>query len=309
MKIEIRFYRMPERNDPSRRGVDTGHDSITGRATYPGGAGTNAGETTAVTEDRDFEAFVGHHVVDRNEEVIGKLSSLWTDETNQVAYLGVKTSWFSGKHHIIPAHAARIDTRRERIYVPFTEEQVKDAPTFDPDAVLSDADEQRIEEYYSRFGHERRMGETTAATQTGTTTATQERRSGMQREGTTMQLSEEELKVGKRQVEAGGVRLRKIVRSEIVNQPVTLQREEVVVERVPATEARTAKEPSFKQEDVYIPLRREEPVIQKEAHVREEVRVRKDARSEQQSVSGQVRREDVEIERQGEAQSVGRSKT
>lgn len=41
--------------------------------------------------------------------------------------------------------------------------------------------------------------------------------------------------------------------------------------------------------------------MEKEAHVREEVRVRKDARSEQQTVSGQVRKEDVEIQREGEA--------
>jgi uncharacterized protein (TIGR02271 family) len=97
--------------------------------------------------------------------------------------------------------------------------------------------------------------------------------------------------------------LRKIVRTEQVNQPVTLQREEVVVERVPASEARGAQR-AFEQEEIYVPLRREEPVIEKEARVREEVRVRKDAKSEQQTVSGQVRREDVEIERKGDAREV-----
>jgi uncharacterized protein (TIGR02271 family) len=116
-----------------------------------------------------------------------------------------------------------------------------------------------------------------------------------------VKLSEEELKVGKREVVAGGVRLRKIIRTETVNQPVTLQREEVVIERVPASETGGAAERAFEAGEMYVPLRREEPVVEKQARVREEVHVRKDARTEQQTVSGQVRREDVEIEREGEA--------
>jgi hypothetical protein len=50
---------------------------------------------------------------------------------------------------------------------------------------------------------------------------------------------------------------------------------------------------------VYIPLRREEAVVQKESRVREEVRVSKKAQTEHQTVSEQVRKEDVEIQRSG----------
>jgi uncharacterized protein (TIGR02271 family) len=113
-----------------------------------------------------------------------------------------------------------------------------------------------------------------------------------------MKLSEEQLKIGKREVEAGGVRLRKIVRTETVNQPVELKREEIVIERVPASGTATTGA-AFENEDVFIPLRREEAVVEKEAHVREEVRVSKKATTEQQNVSGEVRKEDVEIEQEG----------
>src|SRR5690606_780250 len=99
--------------------------------------------------NRNFERFIGHHVVDRDEAVIGKLSAVWTDDTGQPAYLGVKTSWFSGRHPVIPAHAAHVDSRRGRIRVPVRDHEVKDAPAFDPDADLSDADERRVDEYYS----------------------------------------------------------------------------------------------------------------------------------------------------------------
>ncbi len=109
------------------------------------------------------------------------------------------------------------------------------------------------------------------------------------------------MRVGKREVVAGGVRLRKVVRTETVNQPVELRREELIVERVPANESTGRGEADFQQREIYVPLRREEAVVQKEARVREEVRVRKDARTDRQTVSEQVRKEDVEIEREGAA--------
>ena len=50
-----------------------------------------------------------------------------------------------------------------------------------------------------------------------------------------------------------------------------------------------------------MPLRREEPVIQKDAQVREQVRVHKTASTDRQQVSEQVCKEDVEIEESGDA--------
>ena len=123
---------------------------------------------------------------------------------------------------------------------------------------------------------------------------------GQSREEATVPLVEEHLKVGKRQVEAGGVRLRKIVRTENINQPVELRREEIKIERVPGQGAQVSGK-AFAGEDIYIPLRREEPVIQKDAQVREQVRVQKTASTDRQQVSEQVCKEDVEIEESGDA--------
>ena len=53
----------------------------------------------------------------------------------------------------------------------------------------------------------------------------------MRRKGSLVEIL---AKVGKREVEYGGVRLRKVVKTEVVNQPVELTREEIVIERVPA---------------------------------------------------------------------------
>ena len=68
-----------------------------------------------------------------------------------------------------------------------------------------------------------------------------------------------------------------------------------VIERVPASGDQPAGT-CFEAEDIFISLRREEPVVEKETRVREEVRVSKKTETEQQQVSESVRKEDVEIE-------------
>ena len=74
-------------------------------------------------------------------------------------------------------------------------------------------------------------------------------------------LSKEEVKVGKRTVGAGEVKLHKTITTEQVNVPVELKREDIVVERVPAHEIESGKEP-FQEEQIKIPLSREEPVVE-----------------------------------------------
>ena len=118
-----------------------------------------------------------------------------------------------------------------------------------------------------------------------------------------MALSEEQVKVGKRTVDAGSVRLRKVIRTEIVNQPVEIRHEEVVVERVSADQVRGGAATSdFKDETIDVPLSREEVVVSKEAHVTGAVRLHKTAELETQNVSETVRKEDVEVLRDGKTE-------
>jgi uncharacterized protein (TIGR02271 family) len=76
-------------------------------------------------------------------------------------------------------------------------------------------------------------------------------------------LHEEQLKVGKRNVVAGQVRLHKIVRTEEVNVPVELKSEHVVIEHIPASAAKGTGTTSFNEERIEIPLSREEAVVEK----------------------------------------------
>ena len=117
-----------------------------------------------------------------------------------------------------------------------------------------------------------------------------------------VRLHEEELQVGKRQVEAGRARIRKVVRTEQVAEPVELRREEVDIERVPVSGSEVAGD-AFQEGEIEVPVMREEPVVGKEARVTGEVRVGKDVSSETRTIEDEVRREDVEVDRGVDLQS------
>lgn len=251
-----------------------------------------------------FERIIGYNVYDSADQHVGKVHNLWIDDTAQPLFLGVKTGWLFGKNHVVPIGKAEVNDHREQVRLPFTEEQIKNAPTFEENADISDYDQDRIFSYY---GVERSVGISTSSEESVTPAQRQEPPVSVRQEtmeaspsqkleqDRTIQLKEEQVKVGKREVESGGIRLRKIVRTETVNQPVELQREEIVIERVPGNQG-TAKNEGFGEEDIYIPLRREEAVVQKDARVAEEVHVGKKREIERQQVTEQVRREELEVD-------------
>ena len=259
--------------------------------------------------------------MDQNQESLGTLQSLWANhDSGQLEFLGVKTGWLFGSNHVVPAGKAQIDEATRTIQVPYALALIKDAPSIEADAEISDAQEAEIFRYY---GGARGATTTTASTRATETTATGTAAAlttgaaastvDSQAKGTVRQaktgddievaLSEEQVKVGKRTVAAGSVRLRKVIRTEIVNQPVEVRREEVVVERVSADQVRAGAATSdFQDETIEVPLTREEVVVSKEAHVTGAVRVNKTSTAETQNVSETVRKEDVEVIRDGKTE-------
>jgi uncharacterized protein (TIGR02271 family) len=111
-----------------------------------------------------------------------------------------------------------------------------------------------------------------------------------------LQLSEEELEARKRVREAGDVRVRKDVVTERRQIDVPVTREEVHVERIPASASTEPRGDAFKEEEIRVPVREEEVEVTKRPRVREEVRVSKTARQEERRVEGDVRREEARIE-------------
>lgn len=280
--------------------VGTGIGAAVG-AVVGGLAGHGAAEGLNPTNEPGEGRYIDYTVVDRSENKVGTVDSVWLDHNGQPAYVAIRTGWLGmGKTHVVPAQNAHVSESRRVIRLPYTEDQIKGAPDFDASAQLQSADEDRIGTYYSNHGFRRDSwlrDRDVAADETRLRDTHDTQGTNVERKS--IKLKDEELKVGKREVEAGGVRLRKVVRTEVVNKPVELKREEIVVERVPASEARSSDAGDFTEDEIYVPLRREEAVVSKEARVREEVRVGKRNETEQQTISDTVRHEDVEIEKEG----------
>jgi uncharacterized protein (TIGR02271 family) len=108
---------------------------------------------------------------------------------------------------------------------------------------------------------------------------------------------EENLQVGKRTVEQGGVRVRSRIIEKPVEETVRLREEHVVVNRQPVNRAVTDSDfATFKEGEMEITERAEEAVVSKQARVVEEVSIGKQVQEREQVVSDTVRRTDVDVE-------------
>lgn len=115
-----------------------------------------------------------------------------------------------------------------------------------------------------------------------------------------LEVIEEDLQVGKRKVERGGIRVISRITEQPVEEQVRLREETVHVERRPAD--RAASDADFATEDKTYEVRAtaEEAVVSKTARVTEEVRIEKDVDQHTETVRDTVRRTEVEVENEVE---------
>jgi uncharacterized protein (TIGR02271 family) len=109
-------------------------------------------------------------------------------------------------------------------------------------------------------------------------------------------VAEEQVRVGKREVSRGRVRVHSYVVETPVSEQVSLREEHVHVERRPADRPLTGDERLFQDRTIEVEETAEEAVISKDTRVREELVVGKDVEERTQTVSDTVRRTEVEIE-------------
>jgi len=140
-------------------------------------------------------------------------------------------------------------------------------------------------------------------------TAEAQQSSAGHEEGTTnlvVPLYKESIVVGKRQVDAGSIRLKKTVKTETVNQPFELRREEIVIEKDTtgqAPQGQMAGKP-FEEGETVIRLTREEPIIEKQTTSAGHILVQTRYSTLQTNVQGQVRSEDIGLIKEGNTQNV-----
>jgi len=117
---------------------------------------------------------------------------------------------------------------------------------------------------------------------------------------TVIPLYKESVNIGKREVDAGSVTVKKIVKTETINQPVELRHEEIVVERQPASGAVMDTTSAFQEGETTIHLTREEPVVTKETTTAGQVVLKQTSSSEQTTVKATARTEDVDVSKTGD---------
>jgi uncharacterized protein (TIGR02271 family) len=201
------------------------------------------------------------------------------------------------------------DDEDRRLEVSVYKETAKDGPSFDDDREITPEFEDEVHSYYGlessaedRGAYSAYYGDTSTNGQAGPGMTMGEREGGEFHEHSPavegvagegredlededelrVQRSEEELRAGTREREAGALRVRKRVRIDREQIEVPTRREEVSVERVPASGEATEAE--IGEDEVVVPV------------TEEEVRISKNVVEDTETVEEDVRREDVEIE-------------
>src|SRR5829696_2184717 len=259
-----------------------------------------------IQKDRILQ-YRGQDLYDRDGDKIGGIEEIYLDaETNEPEWALVHTGLFGTKRTFVPLRDA--SERDGNLAVPFEKSTVKDAPGIEANGQLSQREESEL---YRHYGLEYSEMRSDTGLPEGGTRGTTDRDRDFDAAGTVghdtsgpttdnaMTRSEEELRVGKTDREAGRARLRKYVVTEDVQQTVPVKREEVRVEREPITDAnidRATSGPDISEEEHEVVLHEEEVVADKRAVPKERVRLDKDVEVRDETVNETVAREEVEVD-------------
>ena len=116
----------------------------------------------------------------------------------------------------------------------------------------------------------------------------------------TVKVIEENLEVGKRTIETGGVRLRSRIVAKPVEESVRLREERVTVNRTPVNRPATdADLNAFQEGQIELTEYAEVPVVSKTANVVEEISVGKSATEREEVIRDTVRKTEVDVENLG----------
>jgi hypothetical protein len=89
----------------------------------------------------------GYRVVDAAGRRVGSIDSVWVHgTTNQLEFIGTKTGWLMTRSHVIPALGATISD--DTVIVAYTEQQIRDAPSFGGDEELTAEQQDEVYRHY-----------------------------------------------------------------------------------------------------------------------------------------------------------------
>jgi uncharacterized protein (TIGR02271 family) len=254
-----------------------------------------------MTTPQQWDNLIGLTTTDADGGKIGNVGQVYVDESSgQPAWVTVSTGMFGTRQSFAPLYGSSV--RGDQLVLAVSKQLVKDAPNVDDDGRLSEAEVATLYQHYADYlgsagagtdGYAGRQVDGLEGTETGA--------QGYDTSGPTtdnaMTRSEERLRVGTENVEAGRVRLRKYVVTENVSTTVPVSHEEVRLEREPITEANRDAALSgadITEEEHELTLHAERPVVAKETVPVERVRLSTETVTEEQQVNEQVRKEQID---------------
>ncbi|GAA5531930.1 PRC and DUF2382 domain-containing protein [Deinococcus aluminii] len=227
-----------------------------------------------------------------NGEKVGTVKDALVDPaTGRIRYLIVDVGgWFSSKEVAVPVGEARFADNG--VYFDnLTRDQVRDLGEY---------------RYDQQYTYDQNMTNDTLAADErvlrGTDTDEASYRERAFRTPDRLQLLEERLVVNKDRFQAGSVEIGKHVETVQQTVNVPLQREEVIIERHPVTDARPVEGAVLGEgsQTMRVDLEAERANVSKQAYVTEEVEIGKRTVTETQTVTDTVGREVLDVNKTGD---------
>lgn len=245
----------------------------------------------------------GWDVKDENGNRIGEVDELIFDEqSRKVRYMVLDLSNnkldLEERDVLVPIGLAQIDRDDDDILLPgVTTQQLSSLPAYDEDnfdadseagirnvfagagagALMAGGDNDFYE--HDHFNEENLYRNRPQATE----------------ESTTIPVVKEEMQIGKREVQRGGIRLRSRIVEKEVAEDVRLRDERVKVDRTSVDRPASASDMEAGEREVEMREREEVPVVHKEARIVEEIKVNKEVTEREEKISGSVRHTEVDI--------------
>jgi uncharacterized protein (TIGR02271 family) len=252
----------------------------------------------------DRQKWEGMDVYDNQGDKIGTVEDFYVDEqTRKPEWLQVKKGFFRGDK-LIPITG--VHRSQDGLMVPYTKDQVNDSPDISDDETISESEERMLYSHYGiNYGKERsgtQLPEGGAGTRGMHDTGYRSGETRTRGADDAMTRSEEKLNIHKVRRPSELVRLKKRVVTDHVTKTVPVQREEVVVEREPITDAnrdRAMKGPEIREGEHEVVLEREDVEAKKHVEPEERIRLNKQQTQEERRIEEDLRKERVDVEREG----------
>lgn len=242
-------------------------------------------------QTEQVRAWIGHTAVDANGDKVGTIEDVYQDDRDSgPEWFAISSGFFGTKLSFAPVHGSTADG--DQLVLPWTKDQIKNSPQFESNDDIDGADD--LYGHYNMSYDDDTSVTDRAIDMTPRDTADDD----------AMTRSEEEVDISTRQREVGRARLRKWVETENVQVTVPVRKEVARLVTEPITDAhrdRALDGPDITESEYDVVLHEEEVVVDKKVVAKERVRLETDTIEDQRVVEEQVRKERIEMDSDGQA--------